>query len=115
VGLIVSSTGGSTVSRIVQLKPEGGDSEYLPPTYYLKFTQDEFPAFLANPTATMEKLGHPVKNLTVTVKDHVWDAGKGKWITEETDKLFELPPASQWEWWCGYQDEMCVCERVLVP
>jgi hypothetical protein len=99
----------------VQLKPENADTEYLPPTFYLKFSQEEFPVFLANPTATMEGLGHPVKNLTVTVKDHVWDAGKQEWVTDQPDKLFDLPTASHWEWWCGYQDEMCVCERVLVP
>lgn len=104
--------------RIVKLQPENTEAEYLPPTFYLKFSQEEFPAFLANPTATMKELGQPVKNLTVTVKDHVWDARKQEWVTDQPDKLFEdggLPPASQWEWWCGYQDEMCVCERVLVP
>lgn len=89
--------------RIVQLKPENADAEYLPPTFYLKFSQEEFPAFLASPTATMEKLGHPVNNLTVTVKDHLWDAGKQEWVTDQTDKRFAadggLPPASQWEWW----------------
>ena len=47
--------------RIVKLQPENADAEYLPPTFYLKFSQEEFPAFLANPTATMKELGHPVK------------------------------------------------------
>ena len=66
----------------------------------------------------MAELGQPVKNLTVVVKDHVWDAGKQEWVTDEPDKLFAaadagLPPAKHWVWWCGYQDEMCVCERVL--
>jgi hypothetical protein len=100
---------------VVQLKPDNPDAEYLPPTFYLKFSQEEFPVFLASPTATMAELGHPVKNLTVTVKDHVWDAVKQEWVTDQPDKLFDLPTAGHWEWWCGYQDEMCVCERVLVP
>jgi hypothetical protein len=104
--------------RIVKLQPENADPEYLlPPTFYLKFSQEEFPAFLANPTATMKELGHPVKNLTVTVKDHIWDPGKQEWITDQPDKLFAdggLPQASSWEWLCGYQDEMCICERVIV-
>jgi hypothetical protein len=106
------------MARIVQLKPEN-EAEYLPPTFYLKFSQEEFPEFLANPAATMERLGHPVKSLTVTVKDHVWDAGREEWITDKPDVLFAddggLPPAKNWEWWCGYQDEMCVCEKVIVP
>jgi hypothetical protein len=99
----------------VKLQPESDDVEYLPPTFYLKFTQEEFAVFLANPTATMKKLGQPVKNLTVTMKDHIWDAGKQEWITAETDKvLAELPGASHYEVWCGYSDEMCVCETVIV-
>lgn len=102
--------------RIVELKPENPTGEYLPPVYYLKFRQEEFPEFLANPTTTLAALGHHVDNLVVTVKDHVWDAREQKWVTKETGKLFdELPPARHWEWWCGYQDEMCVCEKVLVP
>lgn len=104
--------------RIVNLHPENADAEYLPPTFYLKFSQEEFPAFLANPAGTMKELGHHVKNLTVTVKDHVWDASKQEWVTDQTDMRFAadggLPPSSHWEWWCGYQDEQCVCERVLV-
>lgn len=101
--------------EIVRLQPEYPDDTSLPPAYFLKFTQEEFPGFLANPTGTMADLGHPVKNLVVTVKDHVWDSGKQEWFTDETDKmLFDLPPASQWQWVCGYQDEMCVCERVIV-
>ncbi|MFI9009940.1 hypothetical protein ACIGNX_22180 [Actinosynnema sp. NPDC053489] len=104
--------------RIMPLRPENAD-ENLPPTFYLKFSQEEFPAFLANPTAVIKYFGQNVKNLTVTVKDHVWDAGNQEWITDQSDARLAvdggLPPASQWEWWCGYQDEMCVCERVLVP
>ena len=102
--------------RTVSLQPEKADTELLPPTFYLKFSQDEFPAFLANPAATIGKLGHHVKNLTITVKDHVWDASKREWVTDQTDKrIAELPPSGTWEWWCGYQDEQCVCEKVLVP
>jgi hypothetical protein len=110
------------MARIVKLQPENADAEFLPPTFYLKFSQEEFPAFLANPTAIMKELGHPVKNLTVTVKDHIWDAVQQEWLTDQPDKLLllaadsdgGLPSASQWEWWCGYQDEMCICERVIV-
>lgn len=102
--------------KILKLQPENADAEFLPPTFYLKFSQEEFPSFLANPTTTLQKLGYTVKNLTVTVKDHVWDACKQEWIIDQTDRILrEAPIASQWEWWCGYQDEMCVCERVLVP
>lgn len=101
--------------RMVRLHPQDPDSEKLPPTFYLKFSQEEFPTFLANPTATMASLGQPLKNLTVSVKAHVWDTMKQEWVTEAPDSLFDLPEAVNWEWWCGYQDEWCVCERVLVP
>lgn len=102
--------------RVVQLQSENADMECLPPTFYLKFTKEEFPEFLASPTATMEELGHPVKNLTITMKDHLWDAGEQEWVTDETAKvLFDLPVASHTEVWCGYSDEMCVCEVVIVP
>lgn len=103
--------------ELIKLKPENGGGEYLPPIFYLEFSQEEFPGFLANPTGTLEKLGQPVKNLTVTVKDHVWDSQNQEWITDKPDTLFAedggLPPAQNWKWLCGYQDEMCVCERVL--
>jgi hypothetical protein len=104
--------------RIVELKPENDDVRYVPPTFYLEFSREEFPGFLENPTGTMAELGHPVKNLTITVKDHVWDRGKREWVTEEPDKMLfaddaGLPHAKSWVWLCGYSDEMCVCERVL--
>ncbi|MGC5225092.1 hypothetical protein ACPW96_21195 [Micromonospora sp. DT81.3] len=108
--------------RIERLQPESEDSEYsLPPTFHLKFSQEEFPAFLAQPTVVMKGLGHEVANLTVSVKDHVWDSRKREWLTADTDQLFaaddggvSLPTASHWEWWCYYSDEMCVCDRVIV-
>jgi hypothetical protein len=112
--------------RTIRLQPEGGDTDYsFPPTFQLKFSQEEFPEFVANPTVVMKGLGHEVGNLTISVKDHVWDARKKEWITAETDKLVadadagtdggvSLPSSSTWEWWCYYSDEMCVCERVLV-
>ncbi|WP_330324576.1 hypothetical protein [Streptomyces pseudovenezuelae] len=100
--------------RTVKLQPEDGD-EYLPPTHYLKFSQEEFPDFLTNPTVTMKDLGHPVKNLTVTVKDHIWDARRQEWVTDQPHKSFEAPGSATWEWWCGYSDEMCVCYAVIVP
>jgi hypothetical protein len=106
--------------EIVRLQPEdtGTDKKmpYLPPTFNLKFTQDEFPAFLANPAGTMRELGEPVANLTVTVTDHVWHAEEGRWITDQDDPAVrELPGAATWQWMCGYSDEQCVCERVIVP
>jgi hypothetical protein len=99
--------------KILRLNAESAN-EQLPPVHYLKFTQEEFTSFLANPTGTLAANGHTAKNLTITIKDHVWDATKNTWITEGTDMmLMNLPPAQNWVWWCGYQDEMCVCERVL--
>jgi hypothetical protein len=109
--------GGILVADIMKLQSENGE-KYLPPIFYLKFTQEEFPAFLANPTAAVKQLGQPVKNLTVTVKDHVWDSRKEEWITDQSDTRFSadgsLPQSSSWGWLCGYQDEQCVCERVVM-
>jgi len=113
----------------MKLQAENTDAEYLPPTFNLTFSEEEFATFLTNPTATMKDLGHPVKNLTVTVRDHVWDGGRQEWVTDEPDKFIAantgadaggdaavtLPRSGTWEWWCGYEDEMCVCYRVLVP
>ncbi|MEU1432107.1 hypothetical protein ABZ412_34075 [Nocardia sp. NPDC005746] len=102
--------------RIVKLQAENSDGEHLPPTFYLKFSQEEFPAFLASPTEVMKELGHPVENLSVSVKDHIWDAGNKEWVRNQTDgHIARLPKVVKWEWWCGYSDEMCVCERVIVP
>lgn len=102
--------------KILTLNTANADLDSLPPVYYLKFTREEFPEFLANPTVTLKNNGHHAKNLTVTVKDHVWDSRNKSWVTDDTDLVMaNLPTASHWEWWCGYQDEMCVCERVLVP
>lgn len=99
------------VPRIVKLQAEDSDGEYLPPTFYLKFSQEQFPVFLASPTEVMKELGHPVENLSVSVKDHIWDAGNNEWVKSQTDRFIrELPALGHWEWWCGYQDEMCVCE-----
>ena len=114
---------------IEELQAETTDAGYLPPTFSLTFSQEEFATFLTNPTASLKDLGHPVKNLTVTVRDHVWDGGRREWVTDEPDKFFAanggaragagapvtLPASGTWEWWCGYEDEMCVCYRVLVP
>ncbi|MGX2993037.1 hypothetical protein JNUCC64_01880 [Streptomyces sp. JNUCC 64] len=103
--------------NVTRLRPEEAE-DYLPPFFYLRFSQEEFPAFLANPTGTLKELGHDPGNLTVTVKDHVWDAGRREWITDQSDPRFAtaggLPQSSSWGWICGYQDEQCVCERVLM-
>ncbi|ADB50702.1 hypothetical protein [Conexibacter woesei] len=100
--------------KVVQLKPENGEA-YLPPAFFVEFSKEEFVEFLANPTVVMGKVGHPVGNLTVSVKDHVWDAGKREWITEKTDAvILDLPEARSWQWLCGIQDEMCICERVIM-
>ncbi|MER6501699.1 hypothetical protein ABT218_20450 [Streptomyces sp. NPDC001455] len=100
--------------EIVKLQPENGDG-YLPPVFYLKFDQEEFPKFLANPTGTLRELGQPVNNVSVVVKDHVWDTSQQRWITDQDDPVVrDLPGSSSWGWLCGYQDEQCVCERVLM-
>jgi len=82
--------------------------------FYLKFDQKEFPQFLANPTGTLRDLGHSVNNVSVVVKDHVWDTDRRMWITDQDDPVVrDLPTSQSWVWLCGYQDEQCVCERVL--
>jgi hypothetical protein len=100
--------------RIMKLEPQNAETEKLPPTFYLKFYQDEFAAFVANPAATLRELGQSVDNVTVTVRDHAWSAEQQEWVTDRSGKLFELPPSSSWEWWCYYSDEMCVCDAVIV-
>ncbi|MEU2027145.1 hypothetical protein ABZ565_34215 [Streptomyces sp. NPDC016469] len=100
--------------EIVRLQPEKSDG-YLPPMCYIKFSQEEFPTFLANPTGTLRDLGFAVNNVSVVVKDHVWDGRKQTWITDQDDPVVrDLPTSSSWGWVCGYQDEQCVCERVLM-
>jgi hypothetical protein len=57
-------------------------------------------------TEVLRNSGQPPTNrCDVSVKGHVRDAGKQEWVTDQPGKLFAddggLPPASQWEWWCG--------------
>lgn len=87
-------------------------TEDFPPMFYVKFTQEEFATFLADPTTTMKKLGQKVDHLSVSVSNSTWVSGERKWI-KHNRPTNELPPARNWVWWCGYSDEMCVCYRVL--
>jgi hypothetical protein len=89
-------------------------SEDFPPMFYVKFTEEEFPKFLADPTTTMKELGHNIDHLTVTVGDSAWVSGKRKWIKSSERPLEDLPPSKSWGWLCGYEDERCVCYPVLM-
>jgi hypothetical protein len=85
-------------------------SNDFPPKLYVKFTQEEFPKFLADPLTTMKDLGYNVESLTVTISSNAWVSGE--WVKSNVVKPVE-PPAQNWCWLCGYEDEMCVCYTVL--
>jgi hypothetical protein len=94
--------------------PGVAGTEHFPPMFFVKFTSDEFPNFLKDPTATMKTLGHSVDHLNVSVSDSAWSTTEKKWIKAgEGIETRQLPAARNWVWWCGYSDEMCVCYRVL--
>jgi hypothetical protein len=93
--------------------PEVSGTEDFPPLFCLKFTDPEFAKFLADPATTVRNLGHHVDNLTVSVSNSAWMLKERKWIKPSKLSTAQLPPAHNWVWWCGYQDEMCVCYRVL--
>lgn len=86
-------------------------AEDLPPRFSVTFTQAEFPQFLADPAAGLEKLGYKADHVTVSVRDSVWIPKERRWGGAKI--LRDLPPAQSWEWLCGYEDEMCVCYPVL--
>lgn len=90
-------------------------TEDFPPMAYVKFTEEEFAAFLADPPASMKKLGFDVDRLTVSVGNSAWVAAQRKWIKPDQApaETRDLPQVKNWVWWCGYSDEMCVCYRVL--
>jgi hypothetical protein len=98
--------------------PGVSGTEDFPPMFYVKFTGEEFATFLADPTATMKKLGHDIDHLTVSVSNSTWVSKERKWQKPDQHasnlpQADALPAARNWVWWCGYSDEMCVCYRVL--
>jgi len=99
-------------SNVRQLTGAGiAGTEDLPPRYTATFSQEEFVTFISDPTAVLEKLGYKVDNITVAIRDSAWMAKERKWT--EARVLRDLPSAQHWRWECGYEDEMCVCYRVL--
>ncbi|MFB2566899.1 hypothetical protein [Rhizobium sp. IMFF44] len=87
-------------------------NEDLPPTYKLKFSEEEFPSFIANPVKVMAELGLPVERLNVSLSNSSWIKPKKKWVKNSEIVKADLPHSSTWHWLCGYEDEMCVCYQV---
>ena len=91
--------------------------EDLPPFYVLKFSEAEFPDFIANPVKVMAELGHPVERLNISLSNSSWLRHEKRWVkNSEIVKIASiavtLPASSTWHWECGYEDEMCVCYQV---
>src|ERR1043166_8135985 len=89
----MSSVDAQDASYLVkQLSGTGvAGTENLPPMYSVIFTQAEFAKFIVDPAAGLERLGHKVDHVTVTIKDDVWVAKEKKWSRGLI--LRDLPPS----------------------
>jgi hypothetical protein len=93
---------------IKQLDGPGVDGgEDSAPMFKIKFTQEEFTDFLADPTSAVKNLGYNVNHLTVTLSDGVWMSEEKRWgrLDRPTSKRVIIT--------CGVMDEACWCWRVI--